>query len=374
MSPLNARRVVRRWVEGGVALAREWLPPELCGSYAVLSTRPVVLLVNDFAVTHPRHAFLELLRQLGRRPVQVYYNPSWHIGAGEMPRHLKQIRRLERAGPAVRVSALGLTPAMVDRFSAAGVDAVWCHQNAFADERIFRPLTGVERRFDALYDARPEPFKRHALATLVPRLALMGYRNPTTVQDDYARAIRARFADNHWFFDPDATPSEWTMTDADINAVYNECAVGLCLSAEEGGMWASIQYLLAGLAVVSTPSEGGRDSFFEPPHVRIVVPTPEAVAAAVEGLCAERHDPMTIHHRTVALMAPHRARFVAHVDATFRAAGETRSFAADWGTVIRHRLTDLSLVGASRRASIAGYNEAILAAVAAGVPHLGEDV
>jgi glycosyltransferase involved in cell wall biosynthesis len=371
MRPLNARQVLRRWVKGGAALVRELLPPEPRGTYAVLSTRPVVLLVNDFAVTHPRDAFLDLLRRLGRRPVQVYYLPSWHVGPGDMPRRLRQIRRIELAGPAVRVSVLGLTPAMVDRFTEAGVDAVWCQQNAFADDRIFRPLPDAERRFDALYDARLEPFKRHALAASIPRLALMGYRNPATVQEDYAREIRARFAGTHWFFDPDATPEQWTMTDEDINTAYNQCAVGLCLSAAEGGMWASIQYLLAGLPVVSTPSEGGRDTFFEAPHVRIVAPTPEAVATAVEELIAQRLDPMTIHRRTVALMAPHRARFVEHVDTCFRAAGETRSFATDWGAVIRHRLTAVSLMGPTRRAAIAAYNEAIIAAVTTGAPHLG---
>ena len=38
--------------------------------------------------------------------------------------------------------------------------------------------------------------------------------------------------------------------------------VGLCLSKSEGAMFASIEYLLCGLPIVSTKSVGGRDIFF----------------------------------------------------------------------------------------------------------------
>jgi hypothetical protein len=45
----------------------------------------------------------------------------------------------------------------------------------------------------------------------------------------------------------------------EIPAWLNQARVGLCLSAYEGCMRASAEYLLCGLPIVSTPNIGGRD-------------------------------------------------------------------------------------------------------------------
>jgi hypothetical protein len=55
----------------------------------------------------------------------------------------------------------------------AGLTTVFCNQNALVDKRIFRPLPGVAKRFDAVYDARLTPYRRHRLAAEVPNLALL---------------------------------------------------------------------------------------------------------------------------------------------------------------------------------------------------------
>ncbi len=58
------------------------------------------------------------------------------------------------------------------------------------------------------------------------------------------------------------------------------------LSAEEGSSYASMEYLLAGLGVVSTHSTGGRDVYFDPDYCITCDPTPEAVRDAVAELRA----------------------------------------------------------------------------------------
>jgi hypothetical protein len=68
----------------------------------------------------------------------------------------------------------------------------------------------------------------------------------------------------------------------------NKAHVGLCLSAEEGAMFVSAEYLLCGIPVVSTRNKGGRDVMFTPEHVFIADDTPESVAHG--GRC---HDPWT---------------------------------------------------------------------------------
>ncbi|WP_164127899.1 glycosyltransferase, partial [Stenotrophomonas maltophilia] len=62
------------------------------------------------------------------------------------------------------------------------------------------------------------------------------------------------------------------LTPEAVNRVYNQAAVGLCLSAVEGAMCASMEYLMAGLPVVSTPSVGGRDVYFDPDYCIIAEP------------------------------------------------------------------------------------------------------
>ena len=371
----GARRKARVLLQASIAAVRAGIrfciTPLPRGQYFALSTRPVILLVKDYAAPHPRAAFLGLLRRLRRHRPHVFYCTSWHVHPGLVEHHLNALRRLERACPGVRITVMGQTMTETDLFAARGVQSLFCNQNAFADERIFRPLPAIEKRFAAIYDAQLAPYKRHTLARKVFSLAMMGYRNPGTTNARYAADTARKFATAHWFNDPTRSPDQWRMTDEDVNLAYNQCGVGLCLSAVEGAMWASIQYLLAGLPVVSTPSEGGRDEFFEAPHVRIVEPTQEAVTEGVAQLCSTGLDPEEVRGRTLARMEEHRQRFLSHVQALFEAAGEPRPFAEEWRQVIHHRLTDLTLVGRGKRRAIEEHNRRILEAVEQGEPHPG---
>lgn len=53
-------------------------------------------------------------------------------------------------------------------------------------------------------------------------------------------------------------------------------------------MFASMEYLLCGLPIVSTPSIGGRDVFFDKDYVEIVEPDPHAVKEAVIEMVRRR--------------------------------------------------------------------------------------
>jgi hypothetical protein len=360
-----ARRVLRFFepvvgaARAGVQYCRAPLPR---GQYVALSTRPVVLLVYDFAINHPRASFLQRLARLVPWRPHVYYVTSWYVHPGDLNRHLANLRRIERACPGCTVTVIGQTAAETALFTMRGLDALFCNQNAFADERIYRPLPDIGKRFMAVYDAKLASYKRHALARQVSGLALMGYQDLGIMEAAYAAATLRDFGDVHWFNDPRRSPDQWQLRDADINTAYNQCRVGLCLSAVEGAMWTSIQYLLAGLPVVTTPSMGGRDEFFAAPYVRIVEPTPEAVADGVAQSARLELVPATIRRLTLERMQTHRERFFAHVQKRFLAAGEDRHFAAEWRGVIPHRLTDTTLVGNDRKAAIATHDRGILAA------------
>lgn len=60
----------------------------------------------------------------------------------------------------------------------------------------------------------------------------------------------------------------------EVNVHLNRARVGPCLSSIEGQMRGSMEYMLAGLPIVSIKSIGGRDYFFDPTYCLIAPSNP----------------------------------------------------------------------------------------------------
>jgi glycosyltransferase involved in cell wall biosynthesis len=150
------------------------------------------------------------------------------------------------------------------------------------------------------------PYKRHQLAAKIESLALITYRYGGTHQSDHEREIRSLLAHAAWVVD--AQTDGQKATAADVARHYNQSRVGLCLSAVEGAMFASIEYLLCGLPVVTTRSTGGRDAFFDPDYVETVDDDPEAVRQGVANLIARAPGAASIRACTLEKMEEHRQR------------------------------------------------------------------
>jgi glycosyltransferase involved in cell wall biosynthesis len=104
------------------------------------------------------------------------------------------------------------------------------------------------------------------------------------------------------------------MSQSDVNATLARAAVGLCLSEVEGAMFSSIEYLVAGLPIVTVPNRGGRDYFFDADYCITAEPNPRAVREAVEAL-RDRGVPRDhVRARTLARLKPERDRFLAFLD------------------------------------------------------------
>jgi hypothetical protein len=301
-----------------------WISPRLRG-------RPYWLLLKV-------HWSAEQVRDV-ERLADVY-----HRHAVEQPEH--------------RIVYLCNTPRELLLLQRRGIPSLLCNHNIFACERTFNIDRSQPKQFDAVYTARMSSYKRHELGCHIRRLGLI---YPTLREDDDRRLelVKHVLPAATFINEVEAQRATAGLTNpkarefvlqtfarndriglpATTVAVYtNRARVGLCLSAVEGAMYASMEYLLCGLPVVSTPSRGGRDLYFDPEFCTIVPPDPDAIAAAVADLIRRDLSPERIRARTLAKVMHDRAKLLGFLRAIYEDAGTPRDPIDDWRETFTHTM------------------------------------
>ncbi len=165
---------------------------------------------------------------------------------------------------------------------AHGAETLLVNHNSFLDERRYHPFYG-KRPFDAAYIARLTPFKRHSLLPLelAPKLLMLG-ANVRKEEREYADSILKKYSASTWipFF-----------SGARVSEYLAKAKCGLALSASEGACFASSEYFLCGIPVVDTPALGGRNALYPNEYVKVVEPTPEAIAEGIAYWAANPKNP-----------------------------------------------------------------------------------
>ena len=172
---------------------------------------------------------------------------------------------------------------------AVGLDSHFVNIGALIDASDFIPVEG-EKRYHAAMISRfswfaGDQLKRHDLAREVPSLALLDPMFGSVssyYREHYAGMPNCRFI------------NESRLPPEEVASLLGQSHCGLILSSIEGVCRASSEYLLSGLPVVSTPSTGGRDVWYDDENSIVVEPDPKAVAAAVESLVRNPRDPQSI--------------------------------------------------------------------------------
>jgi glycosyltransferase involved in cell wall biosynthesis len=103
-----------------------------------------------------------------------------------------------------------------------------------------------------------------------------------------------------------------------VNGWLNKAHVGLCLSVEEGANYASMEYLLAGLPVVSTRSRGGRDRYFHRDDCIVCDPDARQIAEAVQALKSRHVPAVEIRNRVLTQVDHERAQYKERVESLIR--------------------------------------------------------
>jgi len=293
-----------------------------------LCDAPFVMLTATF--TSPPLAHVEALaRRLGDRPGASLVFAHWSIEAGRMRRTIPaQYHAIAAAWPAHRVIILCNTAPEVELLRAAGVEAVHCNHNLMVSEAVFDVDPAAPREFDAIYVARMHPYKRHALAREIARLAIIYYGledaepgyydavradlpyatfvNELLAREGYGAVAHARAA--AFARDLFAARRYVVLRPQTVAAYCNRARVGLCLSAREGAMYSSMEYMLCGLPVVSTENVGARDHFFDPDYCITVPADPAAIAGAAAELARRAVPPELVRARTLEKVAAERAK------------------------------------------------------------------
>jgi len=196
------------------------------------------------------------------------------------------------------------SPAEAQRLLARGFHGQLINHNIFIDPRTFRVWPDTNKRYRAIMLARQTPFKRHYLAKTVSKLALIsgGWNADDPLNYDLP---------------PHVYNNRTVLSRSEVCQKLNEAVCGLIVSEEEGACYASGEYLLSGIPVVSTHSSGGRDLWYNEYNAIICEPTETAVAAAVDALNKDPRDPYIIHEMHVMQADRYRQKFISAVQDIF---------------------------------------------------------
>jgi glycosyltransferase involved in cell wall biosynthesis len=359
---------------GAASGPRQAVPSRESGYLSLLHADPVVLYAQDSEIMKPDTALWPVLEAAVERQSYLIVSPSWTlIDRGcreERAALIRQVSERFRQLVTVTICPTAGEAAVVGR---EGLATLHCSEGALVREDLFRPVPGRRPKFDAIYDAKWSDYKRHELAGHVRSLALIApppWRPESGSTVDHLRRAHAAVGHATWISKPWGSMNTRWISYAEIDAAYNQARVGLCLSRAEGHMSASVQYLLAGLPVVTTASIGGRDEFFDPAYVRWVPAVPSAVASAVDDLVALELDPQMIRRATLAKMKEHRARLHAWIRRAILAdGGDPGRWAGRWPDGLPNKLREPPAATADIVAEIGRARSS--ARTARGVPRSG---
>lgn len=240
-------------------------------------------------------------RFAGKKRVFGVFQFGWHYETEERQARLeREVKEALRRIPQLEVRFLANSPVEETGVRKLGFPVVYCHQNAFLEEGNYR-LSLNDKEFDAVYVARITPFKRHELAAELDSLLLVG---------DYSGAEQAFALDALKKQKPAAVWKRY-VPHRSIADEIGRARVGLCLSAEEGAMFVSAEYMLCGLPVVSTRNLGGRDGLLPEPYRLRPDDSAANVAKCVASLAAARFEPAQIRAAFLAAARPHREKLIA---------------------------------------------------------------
>jgi hypothetical protein len=311
-------------------MAFPWLPPtfymffERTTNPSNPSHRPLRLWRTLLYNTPHGHATMKRLLDHVTPDDVVYISTTWHQD-GDIG-----IPLFILSAPC-QIVFLACSREELRSMSRAGLRVIFVHHNAFLDENVLYLDASVKeelRVHSLIVNSRFDTVKRLELAADVEAAIFVGslFRDKFPSPSVYNLTRRAVNFVNGTFRKLDPAAVTRLMHSAHLGGIFSEL---------EGGNYATTEYLLCGLPVISTPSKGGRDEYFDDTNSIIVDATTSAVAAGVEAglarLRAGSFNRSAIREGALARNAAFRAVFLDDVSRVLREHGVPPSEATAHG-------------------------------------------
>lgn len=232
----------------------------------------------------------------------VLAHPMWFFGPRSVAPYRKQARALAERNLRLILLHNSEIETIIGRLS--GLPSHLLNQNMHTCEHWFSPRDDPIQ-FNAIYTAAAAPYKRIELALDVPKLFVLTYFWPD-IRDETGKWRLGKFDSRLEGVRHNVDRVERQQVPRLISAA--RC--GLALSRVEGAMWASMEYLMCGLPVVTTWNVGGRNFYLDDSNsvrVRATRASVKEGALAAPGRCAPRAE---IRRRTLIQVEEQRQRFV----------------------------------------------------------------
>ena len=219
------------------------------------------------------------------------------------------------------------------------IDVIVANNTFLIDTEMFK-IKDVDKRWLCAFNAKAYAFKRLCLSADVPNKVFITYDNAHEESEGRTERVRLEDYGDSTIFK--AIPQE------KVSEILNQAHVGAILSEVEGACNANTEYLLCGLPVVSTPSRGGRDVFYDEHTAIICEPNATSVARAVvtaaDKLKSGEFSPTEIRRRTLERIEDYRDVFIESLGTHARRLGIQASMRdyfndciRDNGKLISHR-------------------------------------
>ena len=151
-----------------------------------------------------------------------------------------------------------------------GFNAIDFNQNALINRDIFKPVSKVDKIYNIVLNTRPDIIKRPWLAAEITDIAIIkGY---SYVQDRFwnLESLSPAFI------------NEDRLSPERVNFIYNSSLMGGIFSEREGANYATGEYLLSGIPVLSTFSSGGRQEWLDDSNSILCNPDPYEIKMAAD--------------------------------------------------------------------------------------------
>jgi len=149
------------------------------------------------------------------------------------------------------------------------LNSIYCNQNCWLDASIFN-IMSKEKEYDLVINANNSEWKNHHLLTKINKKYKTLFITYNTSNNDLQR------------YNPACILNE--IRTCRVVEELNKCRIGLALSTIEGSCYASTEYLLCGLPVISTKSVGGRQVWYDESNSIVVSPNGVELDKAIEAV------------------------------------------------------------------------------------------